>query len=738
MARFEAQSGRFRRASRFDRGGEGPAANQGHASAYALDPMAVSPPQPRADEPVGIGEFGAILRRRWKTIFATTALVTTLGLGYAFVAKSSYTATTAIFVDPRARASFVIEGSGTGAGYDPNLVDSQILLIASDTVLRRVIETEKLKDDAEFTKGPGDPSANVLKNLQLAVKVKRPDRTYVVEIQVATESAEKSARIANAIARAYLSDGRDSKSETAQREQTWLETHLRNLQNRLNDAEARVETYKADNKILGVEGTLVGEQQLGEINKGLVDAQRKAAEAKAALDQVEALRKRGLNAATTTEALKSPVIDRLRGQLGEIARLDANARSTLGPRHPAAIEVRQQMVEAQRLIDEELGRIAAGARSAYEVARGNVIALERQLERSKTDTTGVNAKLLRLRELERAVEAQKAVYEKFLRDKEQIARLTVDTPAGRVIAPAIAPQRRSWPNRPLILALSMIGGLFLGVGLALLRETLSRGSDGSRQRLPDRSAGSGFFRRREAGPDDSFPGGVQPHLLAMLPPQPAVSGMRWIRGRQSAAFARVALDQIERDPHSPYAREIVLLAQRIAGTLDAAPATLLVTGAGGDQGSPVLAANLARALASQIGPVLLIDGVGGPASLSHRFASAGSPVEIMIGGQPRLALKLETRAGAPLYFLPFGGVAPPAGGRKIATALPARLILIDGPAFDSRAMERVDIDKRIDGVIALLPAGAAPADRIAGEIDARFGASLIGLVGQAGISGRAA
>jgi hypothetical protein len=107
------------------------------------------------------------------------------------------------------------------------------------------------------------------------------------------------------------------------------------------------------------------------------------------------------------------------------------------------------------------------------VARGNVVGLERQLEKLKTDATNTNSTLVRLRELERAVDAQKAVYEKFLRDKEQIARLTVDTPAGRVIAPAVAPQRRTWPNRPLILALSLFGGLFLGVALALLFETQS-------------------------------------------------------------------------------------------------------------------------------------------------------------------------------------------------------------------------------------------------------------------------
>lgn len=701
---------------------------------------AVSWPEPsaaREETPVGIAEFGAILRRRWKTIATTTALVTSLGLGYAFTAKSSFTATTAIFIDPRNKASFQIEGSGTGAGYDPNLVDSQTLVIESDAVLRRVIADEKLQDDAEFANGPGDPAFNTLRNLQESVKVKRPDRTYVVEIQVKTGSAEKSARIANAVARAYLNDGRDSKSETAQREQTWLEKHLRQLQDRLKEAEARVETYKQDNKILGVEGRLVGEQQLSELNRGIVEAQRKAAEAKAALDQVEALRKSGRLPDSTAEALKSPVIDRLRGQLAEISRLDANARSTLGPRHPAAIEVAQQKVDVQRLIREELERIAAGARSAYAVAAGNVLALERQLDRLKSDATSTNRTLLRLRELERAVEAQKAVYEKFLRDKEQIARLTVDTPAGRVIAPAVAPQRRTWPNRPLIVALSLFGGLFTGVALALLFETLSQGRRSRRKRrdVPD--------ARPLPQPDHpaSSPGtvlrGDLPGYLAILPSATdSGSSVRWLgKGAQRAgSTGRVPLDAVLRAPHSAYAREIQGLAERIDAMVGPySGATILVTGLGGGPGSPSLAANLAQALAARGGEILLVDGSGGPDALTAQIGHRGQTAEAAFGGSARTVLALGPR----LFFLPFGGVK----GRASAQPRPVRrisLTLIDGPAIGSAALEQIDIEKRIDGVIALVPSAADTDGRIATELSRRFGDSLIGLVGQSGSIGRAA
>ena len=669
------------------------------------------------ERPVGVGEFGAILRRRWKTIAASTALVTTLGVTFAFLAPVQFTATTAIFVDPRNRASFQIEGTGTGAGYDPNLVDSQTLLIESDTVLRRVIETEKLLDDSEFTKGTGTPLANALTKLKEAIKVKRPDRTYVVEIQVSTRQAEKSARIANAVARAYLTDGRDSKTETASRERDWLDTHLANLQQRLKQAEGRVQAYLVENKILGVAGTLVGEQQLTELNRGLVDAQRRMSEAKARLDQVESLRRSGRLPDITDEALRSGAIERLRTQLADILRLEANARATLGPRHPAAGEIREQLIEARRLISEELGRIALGARSAYEVARGNVREHERSLERLRTEANSMNNKLLRLRELEREVDAQKAVYERFLRDKEQIARLTVDTPAGRVIEPAKAPSRRSFPNRPLIAALSFAVGLFIGVALALLFETLGQGRSG---RSPSRARSAAPLAPARERTEE----GLEP--LAVLPRiEPAAANARWL-GAQARAAAD-PLDLVNKVPHGAYAREVQALAGRI-GTMIAGRrlTTLLVAAAGSESGSPVLAANLARALAQRGAQVLLVDGGEGTSGLTPRLGRLGTPVAVTLGNRRRAARKLPGTGTGTLMFLPNDPGAP--APARTLPALPYSIVLIDGPPIGSRAFATIDLDRTIDGVIALKNPGAGPLEA---EIEARLGPTLMGVVGQA-------
>ena len=598
--------------------------------------------------------------------------------------------------------------------------------------------------DSEFTKGVGDPKINVMRNLKRAIKVKRPERTYIVEIEVRTQDAEKSARLANSIARAYLSDGRDSKTETAQREAAWLDTHLRELQARLKTAEEDVEKYKVANRILSADGKLVGEQRLSELNRSIVEAQRRTTEAKAVLEQVEQIRKSGKIPEATGDALRSLAIDRLRSQMTDVLRLEANARSTLGPRHPAAIEIKEQLAETRRQLNEELNRVAEGAKNAYAVARANEAALERQIEGLKTDTSSTNQTLVRLRELERAVDAQKAVYQKFLSDKEQIARLSVDTPAGRVIALASVPQTKAFPNKILILLLSFAGGFLMGVALALARETLA----GARLGLAGFSSpaaadlghpGAEIAAPLEAAPPTEMvapkaPIPVTALALATLPGPQVSENIRWITrnstGRKNSPG--IALDQVRRRPGDPYALAIAQLQERLTGMIGArAPITLFVCGLQSGAGSTTLASNLAWAFARAGKTVALIDGNPGRQSLSTAVSSEAD-IGIKLLGRTLGAQMIAGAGKTGPFLVPYRAPARAGKPAQQGHAPVCAVILIDGPAVGSKAFAAFALDKTIDGVIVALPPKLDPADpAIADYLRRQFGDALIGTVARA-------
>ena len=340
-------------------------------------------------------------------------------------------------------------------------------------MLRRVVSGQRLDSDPEFVGqsmlrtlldgltssfGHGgavaDKALAALNALKRHVQVKRAERTYVVDLSVTSVDPEKAPRLANAIAQAYLAEQTEVRSDAARQVSQSLSARLKELQDRVREAEDRAEAFKARNNIVDANGQLVNEQQLTELNKLLEVARYRAAEAKARFEQVQRLQQSKGEIGAFAEAVQSPTITALRGQYAEIMRRQAEQTAMLGPRHPAVIEIQAQAERVQRMIDEEINRTVLSARSEYQSAEANEEALTRDLDALKHNAIVTDQALVTLRELEREVQASRAVYEAFLvRARETGEQERVDTKNIQVISRAELPLNRSWPPSNLIVAL---------------------------------------------------------------------------------------------------------------------------------------------------------------------------------------------------------------------------------------------------------------------------------------------
>jgi uncharacterized protein involved in exopolysaccharide biosynthesis len=380
-------------------------------------------------------------------------------------------------------------------------VESETRVLTSDKVLLRVVEGEELASDPEFRAPPGalrqaiaallapfgsnpvhraeeDPQITALRALKREVYAVRSERTYVVDLMVDTRDPDKSARIANAVARAYLDEQSAARTAAARRASESLIARLAELKSRVQRAEENVQRYKSDNDMVGTGGVLVQDQQLGELNRLLTTARARTAEAKARYDQVAELARKGLDAGSTNEAVSSNTIGRLREQYGAAARHEASLAAKLGPRHPDVQDAHVQARNAQRLVSEEIKRVADADRVEYESAFANERSLAAKLDVLKRDSMETSLASVRLRELEREVEASRAVYEAFLvRARETQEQERLDTANVRVISDAQAPIERSWPPRRLVMfAAAAAVGLAGGIGFAGLGEFVRRRS----------------------------------------------------------------------------------------------------------------------------------------------------------------------------------------------------------------------------------------------------------------------
>ena len=438
----------------------------------------------RSDAAPGFGIFGdfdfnrfwsVLWRGKW-TILLTT--IAALGLAVAFVklVPHRYTATTQILVDPTDLRAAQSDISPTIPQSDAAVlqVESQSRVIGSDNVLRRVVALEGLDHDPEFATGPmaaEHGALAALESLKKRLTIHRPERTFVIEVSVTSEDPAKAARIANAIARAYLTEQTQVRADAARQVSQALSSRLKDLQDRVRDAENKVEAYKASHNIVGVNGELVGEQTLSELNTQLNVARTRTAEAKARLDQIESFRQSKGPIGAFPEAVQSATITMLRSQYNEIVRREAEQKSTLGDRHPAVIEIEAQAEKLHRSIEEEVNRIAISARAEYQRAKDDEAQLSGHVDALKNNTLSTNQSLVSLRELEREVQANRTVYEAFLvRSRETGEQEQVDTKNIRVISRADLPLTRSWPPSGILVALAaMMLGAACGTGIVILR-----------------------------------------------------------------------------------------------------------------------------------------------------------------------------------------------------------------------------------------------------------------------------
>jgi len=101
------------------------------------------------DARVDLKELIHIVKRRRSTIFWVAAIPTLAALLYGLLAQPLYTASTQLLIDPRDRRIITNEVTPEGLAPDGGIavVESQLLVVTSDTVMRRVIAREDLGTD---------------------------------------------------------------------------------------------------------------------------------------------------------------------------------------------------------------------------------------------------------------------------------------------------------------------------------------------------------------------------------------------------------------------------------------------------------------------------------------------------------------------------------------------------------------------------------------------------------------
>lgn len=443
------------------------------------------------DVDIDLRRLALSVRDKWKAILTVALVVTIAVFLLAYFATPLYRAETRILIE--ARESAYTRTTGGGEGDRPVLDDegvaSQVEVIASSDILRRVAAELQLSERSEFQGSGilasfGFGGSDELLRAQATIDIMREklsvyrvENSRVIVVRFSSQDRELAAAVPNAIADAYLDEQRAAKLLSNEDATGWLAPEIADLRERVREAEANVAAFRARSGLLvGQNNSTLASQQLSELSSELsrVRASRSAAEARA--EGVRQALESGRSLDAVPEVLASPVVQRLRESEVQLNAEIAELSTTLLDNHPRLRGLRSQLADLSTRIRAEARNVLESLENEARAAQRSEARLQDDLDALKSTSAAAGTQEVELRALEREAAAQRELLESYLtRFREASARgdrnyLPVD---ARIFARATPPVDSYYPKYGPILGAAFMGSLLLMIVGTLLGELFS-------------------------------------------------------------------------------------------------------------------------------------------------------------------------------------------------------------------------------------------------------------------------
>ncbi|MDH5529072.1 MAG: polysaccharide biosynthesis tyrosine autokinase [Paracoccaceae bacterium] len=438
----------------------------------------------------------AIRQHFWLVAFCTVVSLT-LAIVSIVTMTPIYTASATIYIDPRESRGFQ-EAGGVLLNSDALVVDSEVEILLSSTLAERVVDRLGLalveETDADtptltaslkalFTADAIDESQAGLLSPEDAAKrravaairrnvdVGRLGNTYVIEITARNRDKKLAAEIANTYTEEYLKSGLEIQAERLTQLNNWSSAALREALSALQLAEAEVNQFRLVNQI-DSDGRQVAGSELTEMNNELVKLRSERFQNELMLERIEAFVSDG-SADSDVPDIGVEEIAQIRSRILE-AEIEYARETATGNKNKLLADVLPRQLEAMKaqLIDQ-YQRVATQLGKQIQFSIEEEQRLSDRAEALRREVSEMSEKEAKLRELQMKSDSERAVYQVLLtRFHETSDVFAYKSNSARVLTAAHVPPGPSSPQTFKILALGLVGGLFVGLVLTFIREQL--------------------------------------------------------------------------------------------------------------------------------------------------------------------------------------------------------------------------------------------------------------------------
>jgi succinoglycan biosynthesis transport protein ExoP len=451
------------------------------------------------NEEIDIGGVGRAISRRLWLILLIAFICAALMTAFVNLVKPRYTAEARLLLENQESYFTRPEKSSTGdfSTMDPEGGTSQVQIVTSRDVGRRVIRELKLQGNPEFD--PAVESTGPVSRVAILLGLKRdptrlspedrilevylekltafsPPKTRVISIEFQSKNPELAAAAANKIAETYISLQRETKRASAKSAAASLQGLIADLRVKVAHAEAEAEAFRTRTGLLPVmQNVTMTTQQLSDINTQLSAARSAQADAQAKARLIRDMIRKG-RVSEAPDVANNEHVRRITEQRTSLRAQIASESRTLLDGHPRMQELTAQL---HRIDQELIGAADKAARTLENesrVAGARVESLSAALDRQKKVSGVAGADEVQYRELERNARLMKDQLESATtRYQEAMARESAESaPAdARIISTAVAPQYPTFPKKGPLIAFAFLGGLIASAAFVVASELLT-------------------------------------------------------------------------------------------------------------------------------------------------------------------------------------------------------------------------------------------------------------------------
>jgi capsular exopolysaccharide synthesis family protein len=459
-----------------------------------------------------LAEYFRVLYKRRRIALAAFICIVVAGSARTLVEIPIYEARVRLLIEaenPNVVAfKEVIEPDRATADY----YQTQHEILQSRRLVKMTLDTLKLWDHVEFA-GTGQQSFSVrraaarllaaLRSVattgirgarttesssagETAVRARRIDavlmrltvspvrKSRLVDVKFKSSDPVLAARVANALAAAYIEQNLEFKFSASKQATDWLAQQLAQQRGQVEGSEVALQRYREQNDALSLEERQnIVVQKLADLTAAATRAKTARIQKETQYAQLRLMQKDPAALDTFPAILSNTFIQNLKSELADLYRQESQLSSRLGRQHPEMLKLRSAIEMAEAKLRGEVSKIAESIRNEFRAAEAEERSLLEALEAQKREVLALNRKAIAYGVLQRDATSNQQIFDSLLRrTKETQISGELRSSNIHILDEAEVPRSPVRPRTSRDLLVTVFIGALLSVGLALFLNRL--------------------------------------------------------------------------------------------------------------------------------------------------------------------------------------------------------------------------------------------------------------------------